>query len=197
MPGAKERFGDGVDLEPNRAYEVTDSAGRSSSYFTDANGRINEIHTDARLQGPRHPELVNPREDAKYVVRSAGTEYTYYTDSHGRTVHAEGELTDAKHKRFDKVQNDINSEAAQYFEELNSRIEEDFRADHGRAPDPGEVTLWDTSRQWIGGHIYGSAEFAGPGEHLNQVAMLDDVIHRRSYTNKDGIQGSYRNAEMT
>ena len=104
MPGSKERFGEGIDLEPNRTYEITDSEGRSSTYFTDSGGKITEIHTDARLRGPRHPELVNPHEDAKYVVRSGGTEYTYHTDSYGRTVRAEGELTDAKHKRFNDIQ---------------------------------------------------------------------------------------------
>ena len=197
MPGLRERFGDGIDLDPDRSYEITDSAGRSSTYFTDSSGKINEIHTDARLRGPRHPELVNPHTDAKYVVRSAGTEYTYYTDSHGRTVRAEGELVDAKHKRFDGIEGEINKEPNQYFGELNRRIEEEFRDSHGRDPRPGEVALWDTSRQWNGGHIYGASEFAGPGEHLNQVAMLDDVSQARAHTREKGIYGSYRKAEMT
>lgn len=196
MPGDNQRFGDGVDLDPNTRYEITDSQGRSSTYFTNGHGQINEIHTDARPQGSDHPELKQPRPDAKYVVRANSTEYTYYTDSNHRTVRAEGELTHGSHDRNDGEQKKVNTEAKEYFNELNNRINEQFKADNGRYPRPGEVQLWQTGNGlWNGGHLYGSSEFFGPGERLNQVAMLKEVNQRR--VKNEGIDGSFRNAEMT
>ncbi|WP_152436818.1 DNA/RNA non-specific endonuclease [Nocardiopsis xinjiangensis] len=196
MPGPTERFGDGADLEPNRTYEITDSEGRSSTYFTDSGGKITEIHTDARTRGADHPELLNPHKDAKYVVRTGGTEYTYYTDSNGRTVRAEGELDYGKHDRNKDAQDKIGQWADEYFTELNHQIIEDFKADHGRNPNPGEVELWKTgSKTWNGGHLYASGKLHGPGEHLNQVAMLTEVNQHR--VANGGITGNYRNAERT
>ncbi len=194
FPGEKKRFGDGFDLEPNKKYELVDADGKSrSTYTTDANGRIVEIRTDAQPNS-RHPEFLNPRPDATYHVKVGSGEYLFKTDTNGRTVYAEGDLEPGRQKRNGTEQTNVNKMGKRYFELLNIQLDEKFRTDNERPPNPGEIEFWDTGN-WNGGHIFGSSEFLGPGERLNQAPMLDIVNQER--TNLPGITGSFRRAEWT
>ncbi|PWV48553.1 hypothetical protein BDW27_110106 [Nocardiopsis sp. L17-MgMaSL7] len=194
LPGKKQRFDDTFDVEPNKKYEIRDSDGTlRESYTTDSNGDIVEIRTESRPNS-RHPELMDPRPNATYHVKVGNNEYVFKTDSHGRTVYAEGDLEPGRQKRNNDEQSDVNTMGDRYFELLNEQLEAKFELDHGRKPNPGEVPLWDRP-QWNGGHIFGSSEFRGPGERLNQVPMLDIVNQERKTL--PGIQGSFRRAEWT
>ena len=194
FPGPKERFGDGIDLKPNQEYRLLDEHKKvTATYVTDADGKIIEIRTEVHPNSTS-PEFLNPRPDATYHVKVGNGEYTFKTDSNGRTVYAEGELEPGKQKRNETEQKNVNKMGDRYFELLNEQLKEKFEVDNGRPPEPGEIKLWDRP-QWNGGHIFGSSEFLGPGEKLNQAPMLDIVNQERKIL--PGIQGSFRRAEWT
>ncbi|WP_435111468.1 hypothetical protein [Nocardiopsis synnemataformans] len=194
-PGDRQRFGDGNDfvLKPEQEYRVFDDHGNLyGTYTTNSDGEITEIRIESQSPKSRHPEFLNPRPNATYVVKVGENEYTFKTDEHGRTVYAEGELEHGRQRRNKDEQDKVNKMGRRYFELLNEEIIYDFKETHSRDPKPGEVELWDEGN-WNGGHIFGSSEFRGPGERLNQVPMLDIVNQERA--NRQGIQGSFRRAE--
>lgn len=194
FPGPTERFGDAFDPKPNKTYVLLDSAGKpGDTYTTDANGKIIEIKTDAQSNS-KHPEFLNPRPDATYRVKVGNGEYIFKTDSNGRTVYAEGNLEPGRQARNGDEQTKVNQMGKRYFEVLNDQLREKFKVDNGRLPEAHEIELWDIGK-WNGGHIFGSSEFLGPGERLNQAPMLDIVNQERKVL--PGIQGSFRRAEWT
>ncbi|WP_306366601.1 hypothetical protein [Nocardiopsis sp. CC223A] len=195
-PGPKERFGDnGLVLQSDTTYRLFDSAGSlQSTYRTDANGDIVEIRLESQHPKSRHPEMLNPRPNATYVVNVGNSEYTFKTDSSRRTVYVEGELEYGNQRRNLDEQGEVNKRGRRYFGLLNDQILKDFRDEHDRDPNPGEVQLVDVGN-WNGGHLFGSAEFLGPGERLNQAPMLDIVNQERVI--RPGISGSFRRAEWT
>ncbi|MES0834629.1 hypothetical protein [Nocardiopsis tropica] len=197
-PENGQRFGDADDFElkPNRKYVLVDGDGATQvTYTTDVDGKISEIRAESQSPVSRHPEFLDPRPDVTYTVKVGQKEYMWQTNEFGRPFHAEGVLEHGRQKRNWNEQRAINAMGRRYFELLNEQIEAAFKADHdGRSPGPGEVQLWD-SVQWNGGHVFGSSEFLGPGERLNQMTMLDIVNQERKI--RPGIDGSYRRAEWT
>lgn len=195
-PGPKERFGDsGLVLEPDTTYRLFDSDGSlQGTYRTDANGDIVEVRLESQHPKSRHPEMLNPRPNSTYIVNVGSSEYTFKTDASCRTVYAEGELEYGNQRRNLDEQSEVNRRGRRYFELLNDQIIKDFRDEHDRDPNPGEVQLVDVGN-WNGGHLFGSAEFLGPGERLNQAPMLDIVNQERVI--RPGISGSFRRAEWT
>ena len=195
-PERGQRFGDSDDfaVKPNRKYVLVDGNGDTQiTYLTDSDGKIFDIRAESQSPVSRHPEFLLPRPDATYVVKVGQKEYMWQTNEFGRPFHAEGELEHGRQKRNGKEQARINAMGRRYFELLNEQLEATFRAENdGRAPGPGELKLWE-SVQWNGGHVFGSSEFRGPGERLNQMVMLDTVNQERAV--RPGIQGSYRRVE--
>ncbi|MFD6095995.1 hypothetical protein ACFVWN_16140 [Nocardiopsis flavescens] len=195
-PGPKERFGDnGLALQPDTTYRLFDSAGiLQSTYRTNSHGDIVEVRLESQHPKSRHPEMLNPHPNATYIVNTGKAEYTFKTDANRRTVYAEGELEYGNQKRNTNEQDKVNRMGRRYFELLNEQIKNDFREIHNRDPEPGEVKLLDVGK-WNGGHLFGSSEFMGPGERLNQAPMMDIVNQERVV--RPGISGSFRRAEWT
>ncbi|MFJ9557306.1 hypothetical protein ACIRPH_26150 [Nocardiopsis sp. NPDC101807] len=201
LPGNGQRFGEGVQLDGNSVYTLVEADGvRKTQYVTDEHGNIREIRADSSHWNSRHPEFLRPRPDMTYKVDG----YTYETDSLSRTVSVEGDLDSRTNVRNDDEQSKVNDRGSNYYEQLNEKLKDDFEAEHGRRPGPGEVPEYEAI-QWDGGHLIGYAEFFGIGERLNQVPMRFDVNQNRVGTalpdipeNLRGtIDGSYRNIERS
>ncbi|WP_017600430.1 hypothetical protein [Nocardiopsis lucentensis] len=190
QPKPTRRFGDGVDLEPNTRYEVKDTRGNPrGTFITDNNGDIREIITESDRNKSRHPELRRPRPNATYIVNGR----IYQTDSELRTTYVEAELTPGDHVRNKKEQEYVNSQGRQYYEELNRRLQADFKENPEDYPGHTEAPQYEQA-QWNGGHLVGAAEFDGFGERLNQAPMLEHV--NQSRPTHPGISGSFRNLEV-
>ncbi|MDE3723917.1 DNA/RNA non-specific endonuclease [Nocardiopsis sp. N85] len=200
MPGPKERFGDGVDLDPDTTYRIENSDGHwRGTYTTDADGNVTRVETVPDRAGSKNPEFLDPRPDTTYVVRDPdkivdvtnpdGTvsqrpyEYSYTTDSGGRTTSVEGDLISDRHPRNVDEQDAVNKSAKDYFAALNEQLEAN-----------GSGYQYANGR-WNGGHLIGANEFGGVGERLNQIPMLEVVNQRRNAF--PGIEGSFRNMEKT
>ena len=174
FPGERDRFGDGVTLEPNKEYVVE---GRGT-FITDDRGTIIHIETEPGTTRKGNPELVKPREDATYKITHprSGAEYTYKTDHEGRTVSVEGDLRRGVSVRNGE-QTAIGHEGRDYFEALNKDPKHPFSYE--------EVN-------WNGGHFISGNEMGGTGERLNLIPMLESVNQPRG----TGIQDNFRRLEM-
>jgi hypothetical protein len=174
FPGEREKFGDGVTLDPNKEYVVE---GRGT-FITDDNGAIVHIETEPGTTRKGNPELVTPRENTTYKITHpvSGAEYTYKTDHLGRTVSVEGDLKPGFSVRGAE-QTAIGYEGRDYIEAMNN--------------DPGGSLTYD-SVDWNGGHLISGSEMGGPGERLNVIPMLKDLNQLRGtdYTN------NYRRLEL-
>jgi hypothetical protein len=174
FPGERERFGERVDLDPNKEY-VVDGRG---TFITDDNGDIAYVETEPGTTRKGNPELVTPRENATYKITHpvSGAEYTYKTDHLGRTVSVEGDLKPGFSVRGAE-QTAIGYEGRDYIEAMNN--------------DPGGSLTYD-SVDWNGGHLISGSEMGGPGERLNVIPMLKDLNQLRGtdYTN------NYRRLEL-
>ncbi|WP_304452820.1 DNA/RNA non-specific endonuclease [Nocardiopsis sp. YSL2] len=174
FPEERERFGEGVTLDPNKAY-VVDGRG---TFITDDTGKIIHIETQPGSTRQGNPELVHPREDATYKITHprSGAEYTYRTDHEGRTVSVEGDLRSGYSVRGAE-QTAIGGEGRDYFRDLNN--------------DPTESHTYETV-DWNGGHLISGSEMGGTGERLNVIPMLKDLNQQRGtdFTN------NYRRLEL-
>lgn len=183
LPGKGEKFGSGINLEPNSRYVLYETdENLTTEYLTDAEGNIREIHADSKGWNAKHPEFMDPRPNMTYVVDS----YTFRTDGSSRTVSVEGTLQQGENVRNEAQQDVVNTEAKRYFQLLNEQYGEKYQ-----------------DIQWDAGHLVGSQEFLGIGERLNLAGMRFDVNQNRVDTAlpdipkdiRGGIQASYRNVE--
>ncbi|KOX13962.1 DNA/RNA non-specific endonuclease [Nocardiopsis sp. NRRL B-16309] len=174
FPGERDRFGDGVTLEPNKEYVVE---GRGT-FITDDSGAIVHIETEPGTTAKGNPELVTPRKDATYKIihPESGAEYVYKTDHAGRTVSVEGDLRRGVSVRNNE-QTSIGHEGRDYFRALNN--------------DPDHPFTYDEVN-WNGGHFISSNEMGGTGERLNVIPMLESVNKTRG----TGIGDNFRRLEM-
>ncbi|MCY9787065.1 DNA/RNA non-specific endonuclease [Nocardiopsis sp. EMB25] len=197
IPEEGQRFGEGVSLDPDTRYRVWETDGRWTDYITDSNGKITEIRAASKGWNTKHPEFLNPRRDMTYVV----DQYTFRTDDQGRTVSAEGTLSQQTNERNDHRQTAVGGQGRRYFQLLNEQIRKDFIEVEKREPEPGEVPQYQDI-QYDGGHLIGS-QYYGIGDPLNMVPMRFDVNQNRTATalgDKDpnalgGIDGAFYNVE--
>ncbi|MFC3521651.1 DNA/RNA non-specific endonuclease [Streptomonospora nanhaiensis] len=199
-PEEGKRFGEGVRLDPNTRYELRDCRDNYASdadyendrpevFITNDKGEVVEVHTRTDRENAQNPELMDPRPNATYVVDDR---YTYRTDHLGRTESMEGVLELDSNARNDTQQRAIGWEGRDYYKAYNKYLTDQFTAQHGRSPNPGELPLYEDVN-WNGGHMAGASEFGGGGERLNVVPMLETVNQKRSHL--PGIGGSFRRLE--
>ncbi len=72
----------------------------------------------------------------------------------------------------------VGHEGRDEYREHNRKTIAEFRQQHGRAPEPHEVVLYEDVG-WNGGHLAGT-EFDGPGEYINMVPMLETLNQRQA-----------------
>ncbi|GAA4229890.1 hypothetical protein GCM10022254_23370 [Actinomadura meridiana] len=190
-PKKSKPFGDGVELEANKRYIVTDHGGRYRGVFiTDDHGVIREVHTWSRSTGKWRPDLRNPLPNVAYHVDD---NWIFRTDDHARTISVEGELhhpgsDDARRMATD--QSSAGKEGGTEYERLNKEIIDNFVDEHNRLPMSHEVDLYHDVR-WNGGHLIGTA-FGGPGERINLVSMLEKLNKAQKGTS---LLNNYRKLE--
>ncbi|MEU6580758.1 alpha/beta hydrolase [Nocardia sp. NPDC046763] len=199
--GRDERTGAPKPLEPNKAYLVTDKAGRDRGLFiTGHDGHVQEVVTDSgrrrmrqllapdpnpapssgRSRRPKYkyvgegfnPDLRRPFPDAVYTVDNR---FIYSTDDHGRVVQAEGRLNlvDSDTARRGPDQTRIGHDGQNEYGVINKQTIKEFEELFGRKPSLAEVVLFKTVA-FNGGHLFGT-EFGGPGEAINMVPMLESL----------------------
>ncbi len=173
----RDADGEPVALEPNRRYEVTDRAGRERGVFTtDEHGAVVRVETTSGRQGEWRPDSRQPFPNCEYQVRgTAGSVYTFHTDAESRTTRMQGELvhTGSDDTRRSPDQGPVGREGRDEYRAHNRQVVAEFEAQHGRAPTPQEVVLYEDVG-WNGGHLAGT-EFDGPGEYVNMVPMLENL----------------------
>ncbi|MEY9214295.1 hypothetical protein ABH917_003741 [Thermobifida halotolerans] len=152
VPGARELFAEGVKLDPDTTYRVTDSEGNyRGEYTTDHTGEIVQIRTNGgRVGHGWNYELNNPRPNMKYIVDDR---YTFQTDQYSRTVSMEGELE--VDKKSEKARRNGNSQ--------DKVMEFGYNDYSGNS-------LYQNG-PWNAGHLVGT-KFKGPGELINLVPQL-------------------------
>jgi hypothetical protein len=192
-PDHDRRFGDNVSLQPNTLYEVYDINGEyRGEYRTDGQGEIREVRTKADQDSAKHPELKKPRPNALYYIETRSTVYEYTTNADGRNLQTEGYLARDSHARNASAQATVNKMGSEYYRELNKLLRRQFIDSPEDFPGHAEPPQYEKV-QWNGGHVIGSAEFGGPGEHLNQVPMLETL--NKHQIDEWNINDSYRNFE--